>query len=291
MPTPLNNQASVTYTYQGAAEPGTASSNITTTTLLDPYSITASKVPVFSTFRNGDRLTYMIPIRNIGTSTLYNVTVADDLGAAAGIIPSNYYPGSAYVYAEGALTPVTPVTAAGTVTFTLPNPIPSGSDALLIYGAAVDESLSETVTAIQDTAAVSAAGGSAADAVVTVTPSPTAAVTREQYAELSIYKQADKSSVQVGDTLTYTFTLTNTGSEAATGVTMTDTLPTGFSVTSVSLTENGQTTVLPAGSNAVDAATNTLTVPAGDAVRITVPAMTAGTPGVVILTVTGTIMA
>lgn len=291
MPTPLNNQASVTYTYQGAAEPGTASSNITTTTLLDPYSIMASKVPIFTTFRNGDRLTYLISIRNIGTGALYNVTIADDLGAASGSAHLNYYPGSAYVYADGALTPVTPSTTAGTATFTLPNPIPSGSDALLIYGAAVDESLTETVTAIQNTAAVSAAGGSAAGAAVTVTPSPTAMVTREQYAELSIYKQADKSSVQVGDTLTYTFTLTNTGSEAAFGVTVTDTLPAGFSVTSVSLTENGQTTALPAGSYTVDAATNTLTVPAGDAVTITVPAMAAGTPGVVILTVTGTIIA
>lgn len=291
MPTPLNNQASVTYTYQGAAEPGTASSNITTTTLLDPYSMTASKLPVFTTFRNGDRLTYLIPIRNTGTGALYNVTVADDLGSVAGTAPSNYYPGSAYVYADGVLVPITPAMTDGTMTFTLPNPIPSGSDALLIYGVTVEDALPEAVTIIQNTAAVSAVGGSAAGTAVTVTPSPTATVTREQYAELSIYKQADRSSVQVGDTLTYTFTLTNTGSEAATGVTMTDTLPTGFSVTSVSLTENGQTTVLPAGSNTVDAATNTLTVPAGDAVTITVPAMTAGTPGVVILTVTGTIVA
>lgn len=291
MPTPLNNQASVTYTYQGAPEPGTASSNITTTTLLDPYSMTASKVPVFTTFRDGDRLTYLIPIRNIGTGALYNVTVTDDLGSVAGSARFNYYPGSAYVYADGVLTAVTPTIAAGSVTFTLPNPILSGSDALLIYGAAVDEALSETVTAIQNTVVVTAAGGSTTGTAVTVTPSPTATVTREQYAELSVYKQADKSSVQVGDTLTYTFTLTNTGSEAATGVTMTDTLPAGFSVTSISLTENGQTTTLPAGSYTVDAATNTLTIPSGRTTAITVPAMTAGTPGVVVLTIRGTIVA
>lgn len=290
MPTPLNNQASVTYTYQGSTEQGTANSNITTTTLLDPYSMTAVKIPVFTTFRNGDRLTYLIPIRNTGTGTLYNVTISDNLGSAGGDPPTSYFPDSAYVYADGKLTALVPKVAVGTVSFSLPCPISSGQDALLIFGTKVDNALENTVSSIRNTATVTATGGSTSGTLVTVTPAPTATVTREQYADLSIYKQADKSIVQVGDTLTYTFTLTNTGSEAATGVTITDILPAGFSVSSVSLAIGGQSTVLPTGSYALDTGTNTLTVPTKGTVSITVPAMSAGTPGVAVLTVSGTIV-
>ena len=134
-------------------------------------------------------------------------------------------------------------------------------------------------------------GGSADGVLVSADPAPSANVVRDEYAALSVYKQADRSTVQVGDTLTYTFTLTNTGTADATGVTLTDTFPAGFSVTSVSLTLNGDTVVLPAGSYTVDAATNTLTVPGGTAAPITVPAMTGGVPGVAVVTVTGTVAA
>jgi len=45
-------------------------------------------------------------------------------------------------------------------------------------------------------------------------------------ADLSITKEADPSLVQVGQSITYTLVITNTGPSIATGVIMTDTLPT-----------------------------------------------------------------
>lgn len=46
-------------------------------------------------------------------------------------------------------------------------------------------------------------------------------------AALSVTKSVDKSAAEVGDELTYTITVTNSGSEDVTGVTVTDTLPDG----------------------------------------------------------------
>ena len=291
MPTTLNNQATVSYTYAGAAAPNVANSNITSTLLLDPYSLSAVKTAVFATFREGDRLAYLLPIRNTGTGTLYTVSISDDLGNGGATDPMNYVPDTAYLYADGVLTPVTPTVTAAGITFVLPNPLLPGADILLIYGVSVNADLSDTVTSIVNTAAVTARGGSTDGTLIAADPAPSAEVTREEYASLSVYKQADRTTVQVGDTLTYTFTLTNTGTADATGVTLTDTFPTGFSITSVSLTVNGDTVVLPAGSYTVDAATNTLTVPGGTGAPITVPAMSGGVPGVAAVSVTGTVAA
>ena len=291
MPTTLNNQATVSYTYTGAAAPNVTNSNITSTLLLDPYSLTATKTAVFGTFREGDRLTYLIPIQNTGTGPLYTVSVSDNLGGDAATDPMSYVADTAYLYADGVLTPITPTVTASGITFVLPNPLLPGADVLLVYGTSVSADLLDTVTAIDNTANVTARGGSVDGTLITADPAPSATVTREEYAALSVYKQADRSTVQVGDTLTYSFTLTNTGTADATGVTLTDTFPAGFSVTSVSLTQNGDTVVLPAGSYSVDAATNTLTVPVGTGTAISVPAMTGGVPGVTVVSVTGTIVA
>ena len=83
MPTNLNNQASVTYSYS-AGGTGSANSNITTTTLLDEYSLSAAKTSLLSSYRPGDNLTYLINIENNGAGALYSVTVTVDLGAAGG---------------------------------------------------------------------------------------------------------------------------------------------------------------------------------------------------------------
>jgi uncharacterized repeat protein (TIGR01451 family) len=56
-------------------------------------------------------------------------------------------------------------------------------------------------------------------------------------ADLSITAAAVPSPVTVGDKLRYTFTVTNNGPSAATGVTMTDTLPTGVTLYSATASQ------------------------------------------------------
>ncbi len=183
---------------------------------------------------------------------------------------------------------ISPVVQGGTLTAVLPAPLPAGTAAILVYTAQVRPDVDFTLQSITNTVAVTANGGSAAGPAVTVTPSPTATLLRDSYAEVTLYKEADKQSVMAGEPLTYTFTLTNQGNQAADSVTLTDQLPTGFSVTQVSVSAGGATTVLAPGDYTV-AADNTITIPSTTGKAITVPAATVAAPGIATVAITGTV--
>ncbi len=286
MPTPLNNQASIRYNYSGAGT-GTAVSNTVTTNLLDRYTLAATKTPLSSTFRPGENVTYVIRVENNGSGDLYNVTIADDLGGGADT-PLVYTPASLRAYVDSIPVTISPVVQGGTLTAVLPAPLPAGTAAILVYTAQVRPDVDFTLQSITNTVAVTANGGSAAGPAVTVTPSPTATLLRDSYAEVTLYKEADKQSVMAGEPLTYTFTLTNQGNQAADSVTLTDQLPTGFSVTQVSVSAGGATTVLAPGDYTV-AADNTITIPSTTGKAITVPAATVAAPGIATVAITGTV--
>ncbi len=286
MPTPLNNQASIRYNYSGAGT-GTAVSNTVTTNLLDRYTLAATKTPLSSTFRPGENVTYVIRVENNGSGDLYNVTIADDLGGGADT-PLVYNPASLRAYVDSIPVTISPVVQGGTLTAVLPAPLPAGTAAILVYTAQVRPDVDFTLQSITNTVAVTANGGSAAGPAVTVTPSPTATLLRDSYAEVTLYKEADKQSVMAGEPLTYTFTLTNQGNQAADSVTLTDQLPTGFSVTQVSVSAGGATTVLAPGDYPVPA-DNTITIPSTTGKAITVPAATVAAPGIATVAITGTV--
>ena len=286
MPTPLNNQASIRYNYSGAGT-GTAVSNTVTTNLLDRYTLAATKTPLSSTFRPGENVTYVIRVENNGSGDLYNVTIADDLGGGADT-PLVYNPASLRAYVDSIPVTISPVVQGGTLTAVLPAPLPAGTAAILVYTAQVRPDVDFTLQSITNTVAVTANGGSAAGPAVTVPPSPTATLLRDSYAEVTLYKEADKQSVMAGEPLTYTFTLTNQGNQAADSVTLTDQLPTGFSVTQVSVSAGGATTVLAPGDYTV-AADNTITIPSTTGKAITVPAATVAAPGIATVAITGTV--
>lgn len=287
MPTPLNNQASIRYNYNNNTGSGTASSNTVTTNLLDQYTLEATKTPLSTTFRPGENITYVLRVENSGSGDLYNVTVADNLGGAG--TPLLYNQGSLRVYVNGAPVPVSPTVTAGTFTATIPGVLPAGGVAILVYTAQVRPDVSFALQSITNTANVTANGGSGTGTAVAVDPAPTAVLLRDSYADVSLYKEADKQNVMAGDTLTYTFTLTNTGNQAADDVVLTDTLPAGYTVTQVEVISGGASTVLPSSGYTVDSTTNTITVPAAGATPITVPAATSTAPGVTTVVVTGTV--
>ena len=286
MPTPLNNQASIRYNYSGAGT-GTAVSNTVTTNLLDRYTLAATKTPLSSTFSPRENVTYVIRVENNGSGDLYNVTIADDLGGGADT-PLVYNPASLRAYVDSIPVTISPVVQGGTLTAVLPAPLPAGTAAILVYTAQVRPDVDFILQSITNTVAVTANGGSAAGPAVTVTPSPTATLLRDSYAEVTLYKEADKQSVMAGEPLTYTFTLTNQGNQAADSVTLTDQLPTGFSVTQVSVSAGGATTVLAPGDYTV-AADNTITIPSTTGKAITVPAATVAAPGIATVAITGTV--
>ena len=68
MATTINNTASVTYGY-GKSDTGVALSNTTSTSLIEEYSITATKISNNQEFRNGENITYQITVSNDGSDS------------------------------------------------------------------------------------------------------------------------------------------------------------------------------------------------------------------------------
>ena len=112
-------------------------------------------------------------------------------------------------------------------------------------------------------------------------------IEREDFAQIDIIKSVDKATVSSGDTLTYTFTIENSGNIPATNVVITDSLPEGFAITSIVSESEGVTTVYDATDYTVSA-DNTLTLPIGTK-TITVPARDESGNGIVTVTVTGVV--
>lgn len=286
MPTFLSNQGNITYNYTGAASSETVDSNTVTTTLLDEYSLTATKTVLNDDFRPGENITYAISLENNGRGDLYNVQVTDDLGSATSTKPLTFL--NAILYVNGVQTAITPtISTDNSVVFQLTSPLSSGDIANIIYNATAADDIS--LTSITNTAQVTANGGSASGTPVTVTPSPTATINAANYAQLSITKQSDKTTISSGDTLTYTFNITNSGNEIANNVVLTDTLPENFAINQISLTSSGTTIIYQSSEYDLDPSTNTLTLPNASGQEITVPAATSSGPGSVTIQITGVV--
>jgi len=283
MATNLLNRAQISYSY-GGGEASSAVSNQTSTTLLDQYTMLVTKTTLKPELRAGSNAAYVVRIENNGAGTLSGITVEDNLGALLGGAPQlEYVEDSAAFYLNGSPVTGTAAASANGVTFSTTEQLEPGSNLIVIYLAQLSEAADATVT---NTATVTANTGAAIQAVITETASAT--VTPVTFANVAIFKSADRDTVVEGDTLVYTFTLMNTGYEAAEAVTLTDAFPTEFSVGSVSLDIGGtETPVTPADYTVTG---NTMTFPAaGSALTVSVPAATEAGPGVTVITVTGTI--
>lgn len=285
MPTNLPNRAQITYT-SGTSQ-NTAISNQTNTTLVDQYTMLLTKDVLDNVVRLGDTATYVLRLTNTGAGALYNPTITDNLGSVLGAdTPLSYVADSAVFYLNG--TPVggtAQITTAG-VTFTAAAVLQPGDNLIIVYSA---QTVAESAGQITNTAGAQANSGTPEGAVITAAATQTITTESVEAPQLSIFKSADKDSVVSGDTLTYTFTILNTGSLPAESVNFTDVLPPEFTVTSVTLTQNGTTTTLLPTDYAIEPQ-NTLVIPAaGSLVVINVPAATAEGPGVSVITVTGTI--
>lgn len=286
MPTPLRNQASITYEYQGSASLGSADSNVTVTYLLDPYAMSAVKTVLQGTFRPGENLTYVFRIKNTGTQALYHVTVKDNLGGSQE--PLSYLQGTARLYVNQTELILTPTVGEGTLTFFLPDPLLSGQEAVIVYVAVVSETIDFQVNTIMNMAEVTANGGSAAGPQISAVPPPSAEIQREAYAQVSISKQPDKRIVAPGESLTYTFTLLNTGNQVALNVIIQDTLPAEFTVNEVRLLSGDASFIYAPGDYTIDS-NNRITLPNASGTPITVPAADLEGPGMTIVTITGTV--
>lgn len=275
-----------TLSYNG----GSVDSNVVTGELLDVLSIT--KTAVIDEYSLGDTVTYVVALRNIGTTALTGLTLTDDLGGytfgAGTLYPLTYVPGSVTYYTNGVLQPAPVVVAGPPLSFTGLS-IPAGGNVLLIYEATVNNYAPLTAGSTITNTATASGGG------ISTPISATETITVDERAILTISKSLCPTVVSENGQLTYTFVIENTGNTPAVAtdnIVITDTFDPVLSP--ISVTFNG--TAWTDGINyTYNSTTGVFSTIAG---QVTVPAATYTqnpdgtwtiTPGVSTLVVTGTV--
>lgn len=252
----------------------------------EPYSMT--KTAVSGTYSSGDALTYVVSIVNSSNTTLTGVTLTDNMGrvefGSTALVPLEYVDGSILYYTNGNLQ------AAPTVTEGPPLEIrgitvPAGGNATIIYEARTNGyapigeggSILNTVTAT---------GTQIADAL---TAQET--VTAQAAPVLSITKSLSPTTVNSGDTLTYTFVIQNTGNapaDAADGVQIVDEFDPALDITSVTL-DGAVFTEYSYVGNVFSTNAGSITVPAATITQDATTGVWSVSPGVTTVTVSGTV--
>lgn len=281
----FSNQA--TLTYNGSS----TSSNIAYGEILDV--LTATKTVIGTGYAPGDRLTYVVTLRNTGSSALTGVTVTDDLGGYAfgtgTVYPLTYVTDSGALFLSG--TPQTaPTVTAGPPMTVGGISVPAGGDAVLVYQAEVNAyadpggngTIVNTVTVTGD------------GITTPVTASATAAV--RQAPMLGVTKSISPAQVVDNDRITYTFVIQNSGNVAVTAAdnaAITDTFDPRLTALSVSLNGAAWTQGTQFSYNETTGLFATtpgqITVPAATVTQDPTTGAYTVTPGTATLTVTGTI--
>lgn len=166
----------------------------------------------------GDELTYLIVYGNTGTDTATNVVITDT-------VPAN----TSFVSASDGGTE-----SGGVVTWTIGNVLP-GDRRSVRFVVRIDTPLPDGTVVDNDTYGI--------DSDETpYLPGQPVSVTVNSQPQLSVTKTAVPNPVQAGGQIVYTLSYANTGTDAATGVVITDTLPADTAFVSAT---NGGTLVGP----------------------------------------------
>ncbi len=286
----LTNQAVLNYRNGSTAE--TALSNITSTVLNGSLSITKSVMS--DCYKASQILTYIINVRNNGSSTASNVIINDDLGtfnvADSRITPLTYI-GNERLYING--DPDSGITAAESesgVIFEISEIPPKGA-AQLIYLAQVNgyacctlgSTITNTATA-EDGCNCPCAESSNASAEISVC----------EYTDLRIVKSVCPNPATCEDRFTYTFNLYNYGNIPATDVVLTDTFEP--SLKDLEIRANGD--IIPPENYDYINGTVTfpsedsdyfITVPPAECIRNPTTSAVESNPGMVQITISGTL--
>ena len=199
----FSNQA--TLTYNGSS----TNSNIAYGEILDVLS--ATKTAVEGNYTPGEVVTYVVTLRNTGSTALTGITITDDLGGytfeGTTVYPLTYEAGSATLFVNG-VPQAAPAVTAGPPLVVSGLTIPAGGDLVLVYQAQVNEFANP------------AAGGTIVNTVTVTgdgisTPiTATETVTVAAAPNLTISKSISPAQVVDNDRVTYTFVIQNTGNEA-----------------------------------------------------------------------------
>jgi uncharacterized repeat protein (TIGR01451 family) len=182
-------------------------SNNTVSTTADPQSaeLALAKSVSDATPNVSDQITFTVTLTNTGPNTATGVQVTDLLPAGVTFVSATP--------SQGTYTPGGGIWTVGTVT--------TGTPQTLSIVVTVDSAAAQTNTAtIAD-----------ADQFDPIDANNSASATETpQQADLSVSKTVDNPTPNVGDTINFTVTLSNSGPDAATNVELTDLLPTGLTL-------------------------------------------------------------
>ena len=281
----FSNQA--TLTYNG----NSTNSNIVYGELLEV--LTATKTAVEGTYLPGELVTYVVTLRNTGSTALTGLTLSDDLGGypfgTGTLYPLTYEADSILVFTNG-IPQAAPAVTAGPPLGITGITVPAGGDTVIVYQARVNSFASpEDGCTIVNTVTVT---GSGLAAPVTATET----VTAEAAPALTITKSISPSQVVDNQQITYTFLIQNTGNTpvvATDNAVITDTFDPTLSNLIVTFegtpwTQGVQYNYTPA-TGLFSTVPGQITVPAATYTQDPVTGLYSVTPGTATLTVTGTV--
>ena len=281
----FSNQA--TLSYNG----NSTNSNIAYGEILDVLAVT--KTAVEGSYTPGQIVTYVVTLRNTGTSALTGLTVTDNLGGydfnGTTVYPLTYEAGSAAMFTDGAPQPAPAVTAGPPLVFTGIT-VPAGGDVVLVYqaqaNAYADPAVGGTIT---NTVTVTGDGLSAPITATETVDAGTEPV-------LSISKSITPSQVVDNDRVTYTFVIQNSGNlpvVATDNAAITDTFDPILTALTVTFEGTPWTQGVQYNYNETTGLFTTvpgqILVPAATYTQDPVTGAYTANPGVAVLTVTGTI--
>jgi uncharacterized repeat protein (TIGR01451 family) len=206
-PGAATNTASISHADQFDPDPGNNSAGATVTPQQSDLELT--KVVNDPTPNVGDTVTFTVSLTNLGPNPATNVSVADTLPNGLTLIGSNASQGT---YTGGVWT-------VGTVDLST---VPTLTLTAMVVSPNAE---TNTATITHSDQFDPNTGNNSAGA--TVTP---------QQSDLVVGKRVSDPTPNVGDTITYTVTVTNDGPSTATGVTLEDMLPAGVTYQSSTAT-------------------------------------------------------
>ncbi len=280
----FTNQATLSY------NDVVTSSNIVTGEVVQVLS--ATKTALSDTYGANEVITYVVSIVNAGNTPYNNLTVTDDLGAyefeGETVVPLTYA-GDILFYLDGVLQGAPTVEAGPPLTVSGID-VPAGENAMIIYRASVNSFAPPTPDgAVTNTVTVSGPG-----IMTPISAQETVSASSEPL--LTISKAISPSTVAENGELTYTFIIENSGNAPATeeaNAVVTDLFDPILS--DIEVTLNGQVLSSPEeytyneSSGLFRTVEGVITVPAATYTQDPATGMWEITPGVTVLTVTGTL--
>lgn len=215
----IRNQAKISFDYSTITG-AEALSNIALAELRGP--LVGGKNAVQTSYQLSKPIDYVLELTNNGATTLSGVRISDNLGrytfpAGSGstVVPLSYVTGTAYYLLDGLYQNTIAPATTDPLAFNVGN-LASGSTVTICFKATLTQYAPLAVgSTIRNTTTFTATG-------IAEPVTDTHTITVGEYADVTIFKAMTPNPVMDNGTITYTFTLTNSGNSDAENIELDD---------------------------------------------------------------------